>query len=110
ATFHTVSFLTRPGEVMTPRHATEALVDRALERIGDDPAHVADVGTGSGAIAVTLALLAPRAVIWATDMSRAAVELAQANAERLGVADRVNVVRGDLLDPIPPPLDLVVAN
>jgi release factor glutamine methyltransferase len=108
--FHNLSFLTRPGEVMTPRRTTEELVERARERIGDSHAHVADVGTGSGAIAVTLALLAPRAVLWASDVSEASVELARANAERLGVGGRVKVVQGDLLDPIPPPLDLVVAN
>ena len=108
--FHGIGLLTAPGRVMTPRPATEALVDRALERIGDRPARVADVGTGSGAIAVALALGAANAEIWATDTSAACVELAATNVARLGLLDRVHVVEGDLLDPIPGALDLVVAN
>lgn len=95
---------------MTPRAATERLVAAALELIGDRPARVVDVGTGSGAIAVSLALAAPRAEIWATDVSPAAVLLARANAHRLGVSDRVDVVRGDLLAPVPGEFDLIVAN
>jgi release factor glutamine methyltransferase len=108
--FHGVRLLTAPGRVMTPRPATEALVDRALELVGDGPAQVADVGTGSGAIAVSLALLAPQATVWATDLSPAAVELARANVERLGLEDRVQILEGDLLEPAPAGLDLVVAN
>jgi release factor glutamine methyltransferase len=108
--FHGIGLLTAPGRVMTPRPATEALVDRALERIGDRPARVADVGTGSGAIAVTLALRAPNVEVWATDTSAPAVELATANAARFGLLGRVHISEGDLLGPIPGELDLVVAN
>jgi release factor glutamine methyltransferase len=68
------------------------------------------VGTGSGAIALAIALAAPRAEVWATDVSAEATMLARANACLLGVGDRVNVVRGDLLAPVPGELDLVVAN
>jgi release factor glutamine methyltransferase len=99
-----------PGQVMTPRAASEQLVTLAAARIGDAPARVADVGTGSGAIAVALALAAPRAEVWATDVSASAVLLARANAHRLGVGDRVHVARGDLLMPVPGGLDLIVAN
>jgi release factor glutamine methyltransferase len=99
-----------PGRVMTPRPTSEALVAAAAALIGDRPARVADVGTGSGAIAVALAAALPRAAIVATDTSPAAVALARANVRRLGLADRVTVLRGDLLEPIEPPLDLVVAN
>jgi release factor glutamine methyltransferase len=95
---------------MTPRPATEALVDRALELAGGGAARVADVGTGSGAIAVALALLAPRLEVWATDTSLAAVQLATANVERLGLDERVFILEGDLLEPVPGELDLVVAN
>jgi len=95
---------------MTPRPTSEALVAAAAALIGDRPARVADVGTGSGAIAVALAAALPRAEIVATDTSPAAVALARANVRRLGLADRVTVLRGDLLEPIEPPLDLVVAN
>ena len=108
--FHRLTLATAPGTVMTPRPATEALVDRALELVGDNPSRVADVGTGSGAIAVALALRAPRAEIWATDTSPAAVWLARLNAVRLGVVDRVRIVHGDLLQPVPGGLDLVLAN
>jgi len=108
--FHHASITTRPGAVMTPRAATEQLVDRAAELIGDRPARVADVGTGSGAIAVALALVAPRAEIWATDVSREAVELAQSNVRSHELEGRVHVLCGDLLDPVPDSLDLVVAN
>jgi release factor glutamine methyltransferase len=95
---------------MTPRRATEQLVSAALERIGPRPAHVVDVGTGSGAIAVAIAKAAPNARVCATDTSRCAVALARANARRHGLGDRVIVYHGDLLDPVPGPIDLVVAN
>jgi len=109
ALFHGFSLLRSSG-VLTPRPTTEALVDRALERIGDEPVRVADAGTGSGAIAVVLGLLAPRTEIWASDTSAVAVEVAAANVARFGLDDRVHVVEGDLLEPIPGELDLVVAN
>ena len=109
ALFHGFSLLRSSG-VLTPRPTTEALVDRALERIGDKPVRVADAGTGSGAIAVVLGLLAPRAEIWASDTSAVAVEVAAANVARFGLDGRVHVVEGDLLEPIPGELDLVVAN
>jgi release factor glutamine methyltransferase len=108
--FSGIHLLTAPGEVMTPRPATEALVEAAAELLPDRAALVADVGTGSGAIALALASRAPQARIWATDTSTSAVALARANAARLGVADRISVVHGDLLEGVPPGLDLVVAN
>ena len=96
---------------MTPRPTTEALVDAALERLGRRPGLVADVGTGVGAVAVAIAVNAPESRVWATDLSPDAVLLARANAVRHGVAQRVHVVRGDLLDPAPnAPVDLIVAN
>jgi release factor glutamine methyltransferase len=109
-TFCEVPLLTAPGRVMTPRPATEQLVAAAAARIGGRPARVADIGTGSGAIAVNLARLAPNAEVWASDVSAAAVLLARANAHRFGVGDRVHVRRGDLLETVPGQLDLVVAN
>jgi release factor glutamine methyltransferase len=109
-TFFDLPFSTAPGRVMTPRAASERLVELAAERIGAAEARVADIGTGSGAIAVALALAAPKAQIWATDISAKSVLLARANAHRLGVGDRVHVARGDLLAPVPGELDLIVAN
>jgi release factor glutamine methyltransferase len=102
--------LDEPGKVMTPRPATEALVEAAVEWIGGRPALVADVGTGSGAVAVAIASRAPQARIWATDTSASAVRLARANVCRHGLGDRVSVLHGDLLDGAPNGLDLVVAN
>src|SRR5213593_4309228 len=96
-TFHGLDLLTAPGLVFTPRPSTEALVDAALTRIDELGASVADVGTGSGAVAVALAVARPDLQVWATDTSEAAVELARANAERHGVGSRVHVLRGDLL-------------
>ena len=105
-----IRLLTLPGEVMSPRPATEALVDAAAERICDRAALVADVGTGSGAIAVALALRAPHARLWATDTTPAAVGLARANVCRHQLGERISVLRADLLEGIPVGLDLVVAN
>jgi release factor glutamine methyltransferase len=110
ASFYGLPLLRSPGRVMTPRRASERLVAEAAARIGDRPARIADVGTGSGAIAVGIAVAAPRAEVWATDVSAAAVLLARANALRLGVGGRVHVVRGDLLERVPGELDLIVAN
>jgi release factor glutamine methyltransferase len=93
--FHGLTFITDPGRVFTPRVTTEQLVDAALERIGDAPARVADIGTGSGAVAISLALRLPLVV-------------AKGNADRLGA--RVHLVEGDLLDGLPRDLDLIVAN
>lgn len=108
--FYDIRLLTAPGLVFGPRPATEALVDAGLELIGDRPLRVADVGTGSGAVAVALALNAQRAEIWAVDDSAAAVRLARVNARLHRVADRVHVVQGDLLDPLEGPFDVIVAN
>src|SRR2546428_9107165 len=110
ASFYELSLHVAPGRVMTPRPATETLVDAALAHVGDRPARVADVGTGSGAIAVVLAVRAPQIEVWATDLCEAAAALSRRNAQRHGVSDRVHVVVGDLLGPVPGPLDLIVAN
>jgi release factor glutamine methyltransferase len=106
--FHGLTFVTDPGRVFSPRPTTEALVDAALGRIGSTPARVADVGTGSGAVAITLALRAPEIEVWASDTCATALSLASLNAGRLGA--RVHLVHGDLLDGLPRNLDLIVAN
>ena len=106
--FHGLTFITDPGRVFTPRATTEALVDAALDRLGERPARVADIGTGSGAVAITLALRAPQIEVWASDTCGKALALASLNAERLGA--QVHVVKCDLLDALPRDLDLIVAN
>jgi len=95
---------------MRPRAASEQLVAAALELIGERPARVVDVGTGSGALAIAIASAAPEAMLWATDNSRDAVAVARANVRRHGLAHRIVVCHGDLLEPVPGAVDLVVAN
>lgn len=108
--FYDLPLLAAPGKVFTPRPSTERLVDEALERIDGVPMRVADVGTGSGAVAIALAVNRPHVEVWATDTSAAAVELARENARLHDVEDRVHVLQGDLLEPIPHPVNLIVAN
>ena len=73
-------------------------------------ARVVDVGTGSGALAIAIASAAPRALVWATDTSADAVAIARANVLNHGLAHRITVCHGDLLDPVPGTVDLIVAN
>ncbi len=108
--FDGLSLESLPGVVMTPRSTSVALVDRVVEHVGSGPAVVADVGTGSGALAIAIAIQAPLATVWATDVDPHAVALARANAMRAGVAGRVHVRLGDLLDPLPQPVDVIAAN
>jgi release factor glutamine methyltransferase len=97
--------------VLIPRPETEELVERALHWLQKHPrATVADIGTGSGAIALTLAKHAPRARLYATDISARALDVARENARRLGLAQRVTFLHGDLLIPLPEPVDLLLAN
>jgi release factor glutamine methyltransferase len=102
----------RPG-VFVPRPETELLVEHALSALGDarEPA-IVDAGTGTGAIALAIKEERPDATVVATDLSPEAVELARANADRLGL--EVSVLEGDLLTPLPEGLrgrvDLVVSN
>lgn len=108
--FDGVPIFVAPGAVMTPVRCTVALVDVAVEWIGSRALRVADVGTGSGAVAVAVALRAPHARIWAIDDSEAAVAVARANIARHDLQDRVQVLLGNLLEPVPDRLDLVLAN
>jgi len=109
-TFCDLPFTIAPGRVFTPRPATERLVRTADEVIDDEPKRVADVGTGSGVIAICLAARNPQIEVWAVDTNPAAVELTRENAHRHGVEDRVHALHGDLLQPVPGKVDVVVAN
>lgn len=102
---------------LIPRPETELLVEAALrdltERLARDPQPplVADIGTGSGAIPIALAAREPRLPrLYATDLSPDALALAQENAQRHGVTARISFLLGDLLAPLPEPVDLLTAN
>jgi release factor glutamine methyltransferase len=92
--------------VLIPRPETELLVELALEL---KPRRVLDVGTGSGAIALAVAGELPGCEVTATDTSAAALEVARANAERLGLGERVELVEA-MLPPGPREFDLALAN
>lgn len=99
--------------VLVPRQETELLVDKVLdfaERRAGESMTIADVGTGSGAIAVALASRLPQATVYATDSSEAALAVADVNRRRHDVADRVHLCHGDLLSVLPGPVDAIVSN
>jgi release factor glutamine methyltransferase len=98
------------ARVLIPRPETEVLVDAALELIGGRAVTVVDVGTGSGAIAVAIAAHEHKVRIIATDSSRDALAVAEANALATGVADRIELRQGDLLTPITERVEIVCAN
>jgi release factor glutamine methyltransferase len=112
-------------DVLIPRPETEHVIEVALDRLAlrelragrpqkTDGAglHIADIGTGSGCIAVALAKELPAANFYATDISRAALAVAQRNAQRYGAGGRIRFVESDLLDSVhsPLPFDLIVSN
>jgi release factor glutamine methyltransferase len=106
--------LTVTPDVLIPRPETEGLVERALELLtGHHGAVVADVGTGSGAIACALAAARPDLELLAVDQSLGALAVASENVRALGLASRVRLVAGDLFGPLASlggSLDMVVAN
>ena len=108
--FYGLDFYVSP-DVLIPRPESELLVEMALDLIQNCPVPtIAEVGTGCGTIAISLALKLPRAKIYATDISALALKVALFNCQRHGVADRICLLRGDMLAPLPEPVDLIVAN
>jgi release factor glutamine methyltransferase len=101
-------------DVLIPRPETEGLVERALELLADRPgALVADIGTGSGAIACALAATRPDLEVLAVDQSLGALAVASDNVRALGLASRVRLLAGDLFGPLASlsgSLDMIVAN
>ncbi|MHB1006635.1 MAG: peptide chain release factor N(5)-glutamine methyltransferase [Chloroflexota bacterium] len=102
--------------VLIPRPETELLVEAALSWAGEfavargRPPLVADIGTGSGAIVVSLAVHLPSAHFYAVDVSPGALRVAERNARGHDVRGRIAFLAGDLLWPLPEPVDLVCAN
>lgn len=98
--------------VLVPNPDTEVLVQRAvaIARHSTATLRVADVGTGSGCIAISIAHYAPDVEVWASDISQEALEVAARNVAKHGVARQVHLARGDLLDPLHGSFDLVCAN
>ena len=103
-------------DVLIPRPETEGLVDEALAHLRqlERPARVWDVGTGSGCIAIAIAVNSPEATVLATDISPAALAVAAENAQAHGVSDRVTFAEADLLSRPPAAgdgkFDLIVSN
>lgn len=97
--------------VLIPRPETELLVEKAIELARRrEMSLIADVGTGCGAVAVALATHLPQCKIYAVDISQDALEVASANCAGNGFAGRVRLLCGNLLEPIPEPVDMIVAN
>ena len=97
--------------VLIPRPESETLVEKALNYARTHPVStIADIGTGCGAIAISLALHLPQAKIYATDVSASALEVALFNCQKHGVRNRVHLLQGDMLDLLPEPVDLIAAN
>ena len=98
-----------------PRPETELLVEKAVElaqRISQPGKRItiADVGTGCGAIAISLASALPQAKIYATDISASALQVAGMNCRRHAVSSQVELLQGNLLEPLFQPVDMIVAN
>lgn len=108
--FYGLDFYVDP-RVLIPRPESELLVERTISLAQNHPlSTIAEVGTGSGAIAISLALELPGVKIYATDISALALEVARVNCQRHGVTDRVCLLQGDMLDPLPEAVDLIIAN
>ena len=113
--FYGLDFYVDP-RVLIPRPESELLVEEALKLASEHPPKknypqlIAEVGTGSGAIAVTLAMYLPQAKIYATDISETALEVAAINCQRYQVGNRVQLLLGNMLEALPESVDLIVAN
>ena len=113
--FFALSFVVTP-DVLIPRPETELVVVETLDRVRkhfpNAAVAIAEVGTGSGNIAIALAKHLPKARLVATEISPRALDVAKKNAAALGVRERIDFVQGDLLQPIADrgPFDFVVSN
>ena len=111
--FYGVNLMVTPA-VLIPRPETETMVEHALfmSLMGMETTElvIADVGTGNGAIAISLAIHLPAARIYALDISDDVLDVASYNIRAHNVSDRITLGKGDLLEPLPEPVDMMVAN
>ncbi len=110
--FYGLPFAVDP-RVLVPRPETELLVDLALHkaaRYGQQPMRIADIGTGSGAIAIAVAHHLPHALVYAVDISTDALNVASVNVRRHGLSERITLLHGDKLAALPTPVDLLLSN
>ena len=109
--FYALSFLVNPS-VLIPRQETELLVEKVLDICAARPPRptIADVGTGCGAIAIAIACNRPDAIVYATDISRQALAIADLNRHRHAVEHRVLLWQADLLESLREPVDVLVSN
>ena len=96
--------------VLIPRQETETLVDEVIKIAKENPLKIVDVGTGSGAIAIALAVNLPLAKIIATDISIDALHVAESNTKMNDVFSRINLKQGNLLDVLDEKVDVIVSN
>ena len=108
--FYGFDFYVDP-RVLIPRPESELLVEKAINLAqSHEITDIADIGTGCGAIAISLALNLPQTRIYATDISATALEVARVNCRKHGVLDSICLLQGDTLEPLPEPVDLIIAN
>jgi release factor glutamine methyltransferase len=109
--FWRLDFYVTPA-VLVPRPETELVVEEAvaIARAEDQSLRIADIGTGSGCIAVSVAHEVQRCTVIATDVSSGALEVARRNSERHAVDGRIHFVCTSYLDGVSPPFDVITAN
>ena len=109
--FYGLDFIVTP-DTLIPRPETELLVEQALSwsRTRTKPLRAVDIGTGSGCIAISLALNASNIHVMGCDISMTALQVAKANANRHRVSGKVDFVQCDLLPPVKVQFDLICAN
>jgi len=101
--------------VFIPRPETELLVEEAINfahnhSISQNEFILADIGTGSGAIAISVALALPQAKVYAIDITTSTLHVAHINCQRHHVTQQITLLQGNLLEPLPEPVNVIIAN